>query len=332
MLKTIKTLKVEFLITIMGLMLLLTPSINNKLISGEKEVQRYGLLIDQFAPNSNDPNSCSCNAIEFRDSLITNGWSEDNFQYLFGDDEITRLNLQIKMDDLEETVDANDVLVIFFGTHGHTCLRDVLHFNDWFHEEFLEIKTDYKILLIDSCHASEFITPLLPYNQSESFYAMGSVSAEEFAIGFDDNDAQNWQYSEPLFYGIISAHFWSEALVDSMADSNKDDFISLQEMYNYSFPKIRAIYSEVFEFNPDLAQYILDNTGYIDNYPNPEVIQNLPEDFSLDYQYLNNLLEETAKLSQGAKIALIVGPIGGVLFVGTVVLLIFVRKKKAINV
>jgi hypothetical protein len=330
MIKTNKNLKVGFLLIIISLVPFLPISITFKLINGASdEIQRYGLLVDQFAPNSNDPDTC--NAIEFRNSLITNGWSVDDFQYLFGDDEITRINLQIKMDDLEETVDANDVVVIFFGTHGHNCLRDILHFNDWFHEEFLEIKTDYKILLIDSCHAGEFITPLLPYNQSESFYAMGSVSAEEFAIGFDDEDTQNWQYSEPLFYGIISAHFWSEALVDSMADTNKDNIISLQEMYNCSFIKIRTIYSEVFEFNPDLAQYILDNTGYIVNYPNPEVIQNLPVDFSFDYHYLNNLLEETAKLSLGIKMALIVGPIGGVLLIGTVVLLIFFRNKKAIN-
>lgn len=316
-------------ITILSALLISPLTTNlNKCAGLTRGVHRYGLLVDQFAPNSNEPGSYFCNAIEFRNSLLEIGWSEGDFYYLFGEDEITIPNLQEKMDFLEEKVDENDVVVIFFATHGHGCLRDILNFNDWFHQEFLEIKTDYKVLLIDACHAGEFIEPLIAYLAEESFYAMASVSSVEFAIGFGEEDAKDWQYSEPLFYGIISAHFWSLTLLNQLADLNEDSYISLQEMYNYSLPTIKKIYSEVFEYEPELREFILNNTGYIDDYPNPLVVENLPEDFSLYLQYFDKNIDSLTILTKGGRIAIILGSISGAVIIAITISIVLVKKKR----
>ena len=241
-----------------------------------KDVRTYGLLVDQFALSYQTGDNYGCNANELKKSLLDIGWSTDSFSYLYGDSYITIANLKEKMDYLEETVDSNDVVLIFFATHGYLCLRDVLHFNDWFHKEFLEIPTDYKFLLIDSCHAGEFIEPLQPFASNNSFYAMGSVAAIEYGIGFVPDDGEGgWPYSEPEFYGIISSHFWATTLTNSSADTNSDTYISMEEMYDYSLPIIRQIYSEVWIQDPEIAEFIENVTGYLENYPNPVVINTL---------------------------------------------------------
>ncbi|MEA2070418.1 MAG: caspase family protein [Asgard group archaeon] len=332
MIKTKKLSLTFFLISLISLFSIFPQFINlNHTKAMTKGVKRYGFLIDQFAPNSNQPGSYSCNAIEFRSSLLQIGWEESDFHYLFGVDEITVANLRDKMEYFENTVDENDVVVVFFATHGHTFLRDILDFNSWFHEEFLELKTPYKLLLIDACHAGEFITPLLPYVVNESFYVMSSVAAEEYAIAFTSEDAEDWSYSEPLFSGIISAHFWSEALTTDAADENNDTYISMQEMYDFSFPKIRKIYGEVFEYEPELADFVLNNTGYIDNYPNPHVIQSLPDEFSLHSQYLDKNIDPLPGISQKEQLPIILGSIGGIVIIIAIGVPLILRKKKIKN-
>ncbi|MFW9922185.1 MAG: caspase family protein, partial [Candidatus Thorarchaeota archaeon] len=288
----------------------------------------YALLIDQFAANSANPGAYYCNAIEFRNSLMELGWSKSSFSYLFGNDEITQTNLKAKMDDLEQKVDSNDVVIVFFAAHGYGCLRDILDLNSWFHEEFLEIPTDYKILLIDACHAGEFIEPLAAFVENETFFAMGSVAATEFAIAFTYDDSTNWNYSEPQFYGIISSHFWSQALTNQSADENLDSHVSLTEMYDFSFPIIRTIYSEVFLNDPEITEFVDTNTGYHDNYPNPEVISNLDGNFSLDNEYLQTHIEQLMVVTPGEKLAIILGSVGTVVILTATITVVVLRGKK----
>ena len=292
------------------------------------EVKTFGLLVDQFAPSTRAENNYDCNANEFKNSLIDIGWSSDSFSYLYGDDSITIANLKEEMDKLEDTVDKNDVVIVFFATHGYLCLRDILDFNYWFHKEFLEIPTDYKILLIDSCHAGEFIEPLLQYSTENSFYAMGSVAANEFGIAFVPEDSdEGWPYSEREFYGIISSHFWANTLTNSSADANADDIISMTEMYDYSLPIIKKIYAEVFIEDPDLAEFIETETGYTDDYPNPVVIENLASNFSLYKDYLDANIELLETPNNGKFIAIFV-PLGSVLFTIFVILPMADKQKK----
>lgn len=298
-----------------------------------RDVKTYALLVDQFAPNSNNPGEYFCNAIELRNSLMAIGWDESSFYYLFGDLEITITNLQEKIEMLRQTVDENDVVLFFFAAHGYGCLRDILDFNYWFHDYFLEIQTNYKYLLIDACHAGEFIQPLTAYEDSNSFYAMGSVAPIEYAIAFvPDDGGEEWTYSEPEFYGIISAHFWSTALTNSSADVNLDTFVDMGEMYDFSLPIIKKIYSEVFIQEPELAEFVENETGYIDDYPRPVVINSLSENVSLYTEYLDANIETLTLLTTPQKYGIIFGSIGATAIIGVVVIFLIVRKRRKIPV
>ena len=292
-----------------------------------KQVKTYALLVDQFASNSDTPGQYSCNAIELRDSLISIGWAEDSFSYLFGNYEITIPNVQAALNNTIQSVDENDVVLIFFATHGYGCLRDMLNFNNWFHDYFLDIPTNYKYLLIDACHAGEFIYPLASYESTRSFYAMGSVAPIEYGIGFIP-DGEEWVYSEPEFSGIISSHFWAQALVNSSADTNSDSFVDMGEMYNFSLPIIKQIYSEVWVADPELADWVENNTGYIDDYPRPVVINSLSENISLYTDYLTANIAPINILTTQQKLGIIFGSVGAALVIVIPITVVLVIRKK----
>lgn len=292
-----------------------------------RDVKTYALLVDQFAPNSNNPGEYFCNAVELRNNLLAIGWQESSFDYLFGDDEITTANVKSKMDFLEEKADANDVVLVYFCAHGWGCLRDMLDFNSWFHNEFLEIPTDYKYLLIDSCHAGEFILPFAAYENSDSFYAMGSVAPIELGV-YIVPEMSEWPYSEPEFSGTVSSHFWSITLTNSSADVNLDTFVDMGELYDFSLPIIKKIFSELFIQRPDLAELIENTTGYLDDYPRPVVINSLSEDISLYTDYLVANIETLPLLTTQQKYGLIFGSIGATVAIGVVVIFLVVRKRR----
>ncbi|MBN1329318.1 MAG: caspase family protein [Candidatus Heimdallarchaeota archaeon] len=293
-----------------------------------KEVKKYALLLDQFAWNSDNPDLNTCNAIEFKQALNDVGWYDGQFSYLFGNEEITTANLLGEIRTLQKKVDNNDVVLLYFAAHGHGCLRDILDLNSWFHEEFLAIPTEYKILLIDSCHAGEFIEPLENYLMTDSFYAMGSVAPNELAIAFTpDDQVGEWPYSENPFLGIISSHFWSLSLTISSADTNGDSIVSMEELYDHSLPKIKKIYGEVFEEIPEIADIVLDTAGYIDDYPRPLVINNLNENFSLYNSYLQQSIPLLTSLTTPQKIGAIIGSVTGTAIISTTIIMI-VKKRR----
>lgn len=316
-----------------GLMVILLLTVNYVPRSSQivNEVKKYALLVDQFAPNSVSPNTTTCNAIELKNSLLNIGWTDGYFFYLFGNEEITKTNLVAKINHLQKVVDKNDVMLVYFGSHGHGCLRDVLDINNWFRAEFLKIKTPYKVLLIDSCHAGEFIQPFEDDLSSNKFYVMGSVAPNEFAIGFTPDDQVEWIYSEPEFLGIISSHFWSLSLINDHADTNNDSIISMSELYIHSLPTIKKIYNEIFENDTSLASFILDQVGYLDDYPRPVVLSNLHENFSLYNSYLQEAIPKMAFLTTGEIVGIVVGSITSVIIV-IVLQVLFLRRKKAIKI
>jgi hypothetical protein len=238
-------------------------------------VETYAIFFDQFPVEFNG--STLCSALEMKDSLLQIGWLENNISLFLGEDNITETIILEQMNLLEQTVDENDLVFIYLTAHGHTYCRDVLDFNSWFQVEFNQIGTANKVFLMESCYGGEFVM-LFP----EKCYAMSCVSPYEPAIAINPVDNGTWPFSESLFAGGISSHFWAKTLLDISADSSSDGVVSLDEMYSYSLPFIKDFYNKTFELFPDLAQYIESVAGYTENYPGPLVIDNLYYDLTLN--------------------------------------------------
>ena len=280
--------RTTYLIVIL-LGILLSPSLHIKELNAmdtnnsENPVETYALLFDQFPYEVNG--TIMCSAAEFKESLLTLGWHEENISMFLGEENITKIIILEQLNYLESVVDENDLVFIYIMAHGHTYCRDVLEFNSWFQFEFFQINTKNKIFLMDSCYAGEFVK-----NFYGSCYAMSSVGESEVAIGYFPEENGTWILSEPPFVGGISSHFWVKSLASTEADASLDNVISLNEMYIHSLQNIRDCYNETFELYPSITDYIENIAGYTENYPYPKILNNLQYEITInatDY-ILNN--------------------------------------------
>lgn len=241
----------------------------------ENPVQIFAYLFDQFPQDVNGTTMCS--SLEIRDSLMELGWSSDNISVFLGEENMTKAIFLEQLNYLEQEVDENDLVFVYITAHGYTYCRDVLEFNTWFQAEYNQINTTNKIFLMESCHGGEFVEKFY-----DPGYSMSSVSAHELAIALIPGDNGTWIFDEPLFSGGISSHFWAKAMIDMEADTTLDGVVSLDELYDFSLPKIKKFYNETFEAYPNTADYVKSIVGYTENYPVPIVMDNLEYDLTLN--------------------------------------------------
>lgn len=247
-------------------------------VAGEEvnnPVEVYAVIFDQFPQEVNG--TIMCSAIEIQDTLLCLGWSAENISIFLGEENMTKNIFLEQLNYLEEKVDENDLVFIYLSAHGHTYCRDVLDFNSWFQIEFNQIGTQNKFFLMESCYGGEFVE--LFFDRS---FAMSSVAKDEIALICMPEDNGTWLLSEPVFAGGISSHFWSKAMININADSSGNGVVSLEEMYEYSLPKIKQCYNETFEIYPSIADYASSVAGSTVNYPHPKVMNNLPYEVTLN--------------------------------------------------
>ncbi|MHA2357877.1 MAG: hypothetical protein ACXABK_03820, partial [Candidatus Heimdallarchaeaceae archaeon] len=87
------------------------------ILEEDNPIETYALLFDQFPVVVG--NETFCSAVEFKESLLTLGWLEENISLFLGDDNITEVMIRNQLDYLEENVDNNDLVLIFLTAHGH---------------------------------------------------------------------------------------------------------------------------------------------------------------------------------------------------------------------
>jgi hypothetical protein len=176
-----------------------------------------------------------------REALEGLGWPSENIRDL---KEFDRESLQIELDWLEDNADENDLVFFFVTGHG-TYLRVNVSWNDFFPEEWEQIKSQNRVLLVDSCTAAEFTNTI---NQD------GSAGLSIAAV---DEDEYGWKGIEeeglPILGGIFNYYF-AEALTDLAADGNGDGKISVQEAALAAEEKQREYMHEVVFGVPEFVE------------------------------------------------------------------------------
>ena len=81
-----------------------------------------------------------------REALEEMGWPAEQIRDL---KEFDRESLQVELDWLEEVADENDLVFFFVTGHG-TYLRKNVDWNSFFPEEWEQIKSQNRVLLVDS--------------------------------------------------------------------------------------------------------------------------------------------------------------------------------------
>jgi hypothetical protein len=127
-----------------------TPSINNS------PVEFYAVLAEKDEYSDVDMTPLMVDYIDIkrlRDALEDLGWPSDQIHDL---KEFAQQDLQAELDWLEDIVDDNDLVFFYVTGHG-TYLRRHIKWNSFFPDEWAQINTSQRVLVVDSCTAAEFI-------------------------------------------------------------------------------------------------------------------------------------------------------------------------------
>jgi len=225
---------------------------------------------------SSFPSMDFMNSKMLSDALLELGWQTDHIY-------VKRDNLTISV--VEEAVkwltnnsDTNDIALLYIFTHG-MWMRNALLWNDWFPSAWQEVDTSRRILVIDTCHAGEFIEPVL--NDSEPHVSLAHCSADEVAwAGIPEEGL-------PII-GSVWNYYFTNALCNSTADSDTNGFVSVEEAYNFSTPLIQRYMNETVFAVPEFLQSYHDIGIYPENmdaYPHPIMDDQYPDELHLDLRY-----------------------------------------------
>ena len=176
-----------------------------------------------------------------RDALISLGWDMDQMHFLKGFDQ---MDLQAELDWLQENADENDLVFFYVTAHG-TYLRNNILWNSIFPPEWAKIPSSNRVLVVDSCSAAEFTNSI--NDDPNPHLSIAAVDADEYGWkGLEEEGL-------PIVGGIFTFYF-TEALVDPLADANGDGLVSVQEAAVVAEKKQREYMHEVVFAVPEFVE------------------------------------------------------------------------------
>jgi hypothetical protein len=242
-----------------------------KFSCGESSVEdRWAVLLEM-----NDfPEGWSDLPVEFINSkrlqtvLINLGWQSDHIYVV--NDNLTVSAVQEAVEWLINNTDTGGIALLYIFTHG-VWMRNVLLWNDWFPEEWNQLNTQNRVLLIDTCFAEEFLEPT-KYD-SDPHISLGCCSADEVSwAGLEEEGL-------PII-GSVWNYYFADALCNSSADSDDNGIISIEEAFNFSTPLVQQYMNETVFTVPEFLQSYHDigicPENY-DAYPHPVMDDGYPE-------------------------------------------------------
>jgi hypothetical protein len=200
------------------------------------------------------------NSKRLQTTLINLGWQSDHIYVV--NDNLTISAVQEAVEWLVNNTDTDDIALLYIFTHGN-WMRNVLLWNSWFPDEWNQLNTENRVLLIDTCFAEEFLEPIK--HDLDPHISLGCCSADEVSwAGLEEEGL-------PII-GSVWNYYFVDALCNSSADLDENGLISIEEAFNFSTPLVQRYMNEtVFAVPEFLESY--HNIGiypeYYDAYPHP---------------------------------------------------------------
>ena len=196
-----------------------TPRVEPATIPDDTQVEYYAVLAqkdDYIDVGMTDLLVDYIDIKRLRSTLEELGWPAENIHEV---KEFNQKDLKGELDWLEESVDENDVVFFYVTGHG-TYLRKNIDWASFFPDEWAEINSLQRVLVVDSCTAAEFTKALK--GDPNPYLALAAVDKDEYGWkGIEEE-------SLPIIGGIFTFYF-TEALTDMTADTDGDGFVSVQE-------------------------------------------------------------------------------------------------------
>lgn len=155
------------------------------------------------------------------ETLMDAGWEADHIHDLR---EFDRASLEEELDWLENNADENDIVFVFVASHGNHLTYHIL-WEEFFKEEWAQIPSQRRILLLDTCQAGKFTDVVL--GDARAQLAIASVDEDEFAWkGLEEEGL-------PIIGGVFTYYF-NEAFSNLEADADANGLVSIQEASLYA--------------------------------------------------------------------------------------------------
>jgi hypothetical protein len=193
-----------------------------------KDVKMTDLLVDYI------------DITRMRQTLENSGWNPDHIHELR---EFDRETLQAELDWLEKNADENDIVVLYASGHGD-YLGDVLKWRTFFADEWKQIISQRRLLVIDTCQAANITN------------AVVSDPSPHLSIAAVDGNEYGWKGLEeeglPIIGGVFTYYF-TAALDAPNTDANNDGMVSVQEAALIADEQQRTYFHEVVLVVPEFV-------------------------------------------------------------------------------
>ncbi len=247
------------LVITMVLALSFTPSVS---ASGTSQDTREGwaaiMEINYYPEGWTDIPTDYKDTHRWVDTLTTLGWQESHLLIVNEAFDLAQVVQAIQF--LNNNTDANDIALLFIAAHG-IWLNNTIAQNNTFADAWEEIPSQNKLLFISSCLAGIF-TELVADDPNPAI-----------AISAVDEDELSWAGVEeeglPIL-GCVWNHFFTNALLNSFADTDSNGDVSVEEAYGFAYPLTRTYYEDyVYPYSDSIEEwnnFEAPHPGMDDNY------------------------------------------------------------------
>ncbi|MGD2146355.1 MAG: M1 family metallopeptidase, partial [Anaerolineae bacterium] len=133
--------------------------------------------------------------------------------------EFDREALEDELDWLEANAREDDFVLVFVGAHGR-YVRNVLAWGAFFDDEWAQIPSRRRVLVMDTCQAADFTRAVS--GDPAPYLTVAAVDADEYGwCGLEEEGL-------PIIGGVFT-HYFAAAFRDESADSDGDGCVSVQE-------------------------------------------------------------------------------------------------------
>ncbi len=197
---------------------------------------------------------------QMRQVLEESGWAPKHIVELR---EFDRESLQDNLDWLAENADQDDVVFLYVAAHG-SYLRAVLVWDEFFADEWEQISSHRRLLVIDSCQAANYTGVIL--GDPLPYFSIAAVNGNEYAwSGLKEEGL-------PIIGGVFT-HYFAAAFDDPDADTDGDGFISAQEAALMAEGQQRTYMHDVVFAVPEFVEMYHDFGAFPDRDPGfPHVV------------------------------------------------------------
>jgi hypothetical protein len=176
-----------------------------------------------------------------REVLENSGWDPQHIHTL---PEFDRETLQVELDWLQHNADGNDIVILFVSAHS-SYLSNVLSWHNFFADEWKQIASQRRMLVIDACKAATFTGAVA--NDPSPHLSIAAVAENEYSWrGLEEEGL-------PIIGGVFTYYF-TDALKNPRADTDGDGRISVQEAAWMAEEQQRSYFHDVIFGVPEFVE------------------------------------------------------------------------------